>query len=220
VTITVKLLQSVGTNTENAKLYAPLLEVARVVKGDEYQTITSKAGKAMLVAQLAFESMYFTRTSEVLNYSVKALREGNRVKYFTADQARAFGYVRTTKGEYLQKANDEAIANLYYGTRNGNRGVGSGDGYLFRGGGLIQLTGRKNYEAFAASIGQSAEDVVDYVRTPEGAVASALWYWRANNLLTPASRGDVTYCTKIITGGDHGLLERTSLYSKALAALG
>lgn len=195
------------------------MEAARVVEGDPYQTITSRAGKAMLVAQLAHESMGFARTEESLNYSTKALQTGNTLKYFTRINANAYGYVKTTKGSYLQKANEEAIGNLYYGTRMGNRGVESGDGYFFRGRGLIQLTGRTNYTAFALTMGKKPEDIVEYVKTPEGAVASALWYWRANNLLTPASRGDVEYCTRIITGGSHGLLERQSLYSKALAAL-
>jgi putative chitinase len=217
--ITVKLLRAVEVRQDRAELFAPLLEKARVVPGDSFNTITSKKGCAMLVSQLAYESAYFSRLSENLNYSVEALRQGNRAKYFTATQARELGYVRAANGRYLQTAQQVPIANLYYGSRLGNRGVHTDDGWTFRGGGLIQLTGRDNYTEFGKSLGMSPEEAADYARTPDGAVKSALWYWRMRGLLVPASRGDVATCTRLIQGGDSGLSERQALFNSAMVAL-
>ena len=218
-TITPALLQAIGTNVPTSHLYAPLLEAARIVPRDSFNTISSQAGVAMLVSQLAHESAWFSVLSENLNYSVQALLSGNRAKYFTDAEAQAYGYVRTVDGKVIQKANQVAIANNYYGSRLGNYGTRTMDGWTFRGGGLIQLTGRANYTAFGASVGKSPEQAADYVRTPEGAVASALWFWRKNSLLGPASRGDVTRCTEIIQGADGGLASRIELYKRALSAL-
>ena len=217
--ITPAVLQAVGASPQNAQTYAGLLEDARYVQGDSWNTITSLRGTAMLVAQLAHESGHFSTIEENLNYSAIALRQGNRAKYFTQDQAQLYGSVRDQAGHYIQRANIQMVANLYYGTRMGNRGVESGDGWTFRGSGLIQLTGRKNHTAFAATVGMSPEEGAEYCRTPEGAVKSALWYWRLNGLIRPASVGDVTQCTYLINGGDAGLSSRLSLYKTAIAAL-
>lgn len=218
--ITPALLKAIGTKEENAARFAPLLEAARVVPGDAFNTITSRMGVAMLVSQLAHESGWFSSLSENLNYSVQALQTGNRSRYFTSVEARLYGYVRTPDGVVVQRANQEMIAKLYYGGRLGNYGVSTLDGWNFRGGGLIQLTGRDNYTAFAQAVNLNPEKAADYVRTPEGAVASALWFWRKRELLIPASRGDVTRCTEIIQGADGGLTSRIALFKSSLAALG
>lgn len=218
--ITPALLRAIGTKEANANLYAPLLEKARVVPGDGFNTITSRMGVAMLVSQLAHESAWFSTLSENLNYSVHALQEGNRAKYFTPVEAKLYGYVRTPDGTVVQKANQEMIANLYYGGRLGNYGVSTRDGWNFRGGGLIQLTGRENFTEFGRSVNMSPEKASEYARTPEGAVASALWFWRTRNLLIPASRGDVTRCTEIIQGASGGLSARISLFKSSITALG
>lgn len=218
--ITAKLLRAVGANPENAKIYAPLLEAARVVPGDDFATISSSRGVAMLVSQLSHESGHYSTLSENLNYSVAALSTGNRSRYFTAEQAQKLGYLRYPGGRGFRVADQKAIANLYYGSRLGNFGVLTDDGWNFRGAGLIQLTGRSNFTAFGKSIGMTAEEAADFARTPKGAVISALWFWRTNGLLVPASRGDVTRCTEIIQGADAGLASRIALYQAARTELG
>jgi putative chitinase len=217
--ITPALLIAVGAKPAQAALYAPLLEQARQVPGDAFNTITSRSGIAMLVSQLAHESGYFSTLSESLNYSVEALRTGNRAKYFSPGKAQEYGYVRGSNGAYLQRANQRMIANFYYGGRLGNLGTHTDDGWDCRGGGLIQYTGRYNYTRLAASLNMNTEEAIAYCRTPEGAVTSALVYWRTHGLLIPASHGDVTRCTEIIQGADGGLQSRIALYKAALAAL-
>jgi putative chitinase len=182
----------------------------------------------MLVSQLAHESGHFSTLSENLNYSVEALRTGNRAKYFTQLEARICGYIKTAQGYYSQRADQKMIANLYYGSRLGNRGENTDDGWNFRGSGLIQLTGRSNILRFGLTVNKTPEEAAEYCRTPEGAVASALWYWRSNKLLVPASKGDVTLCTMIIQGADGspeslkaaGITSRISLFKAALSNLG
>lgn len=217
--ITPALLQAVGTFVYNSHLYAPLLEISRVAPGDAYNTITSKCGVAMLVSQLAHESAWFTSVSENLNYSVQALMSGNRAKYFTASEAQAFGYIRSSDGTVQRKANQQEIANRYYGGRLGNLGTNTNDGWTFRGAGLIQLTGRTNFTEFGKTVNMTPESAAAFARTPEGAVMSALWFWRKNSLLGPASRGDVTRCTEMIQGADGGLSSRLDLFKRALAAV-
>lgn len=221
--ITPNMLRAVGASMPDAQLYAPLLEKFRVVEGDSYNTISSKAGRAMLISQLAHESGHFRTTEESLTYSVEALKglkNGKGLRYFTNPEAEEFGYIRNRDGSWKQRANPVMIANLYYGGRMGNRGVDTNDGYAFRGAGLIQLTGRYNHENFGASVGMTAEESAVYCKTPEGAARSALWFWRENGLLIPASRGDVTECTRIINGGVNGLQARVALYRAAFDAIG
>ncbi len=211
--ITPALLRAVGATQARADLYAPLLDRAVLVDGDAYNSITSRNGVCMLVAQLAHESGGFAVTTENLNYQAAAL-----VPVFGAHRigtATAARLGRTAD----HPADQEAIANTVYGGEWGRANLGNtepGDGWRFRGGGLIQLTGRDNYERFAARLGIGAETAAEFVRTPEGAVASALWFWRGNGLLAPASRGDVATCTRIINGGTNGLADRLARYRDAI----
>jgi predicted chitinase len=66
----------------------------------------------------------------------------------------------------------EKLGNFIYANKLGNGNEASGDGYQFRGRGLIQLTGRSEYNEFGAAIGMTAEQVSDYCETPEGAAIS------------------------------------------------
>lgn len=115
--------------------------------------------------------------------------------------------------------NPQKIANKVYANRMGNGTEASGDGYKFRGRGLIQLTGKDNYTRFAKSIGMTLDEAVAYLETPEGAVASAGWYWDANKLNIYADKGDFVGLTRRINGGTIGLADRKHHYDIALKAL-
>jgi putative chitinase len=82
------------------------------------------------------------------------------------------------------------------------------------------LTGRSNYENFAASLEISAEDAAEYLATFEGAAQSACWFWESNNLNTWADKGDILTLTKKINGGTIGLEDRVKHYEHALHVLG
>jgi putative chitinase len=213
--ITPALLQAVGATPARASLYAPLLDAVVMVDGDPVNSITSRNGVCMLVAQLAHESGGFASIAENLNYRAEALVQVFGSHRITQAEAQRIG--RTAD----HPADQEAIANVVYGGAWGRAKLGNiepGDGWRFRGGGLIQLTGRANYQAFADTLGVSAEGAADFVRTPAGAVASALWFWRTRGLINPAYLGDVSTCTRIINGGLNGLQDRLARFQAAKGA--
>jgi len=163
---------------------------------------------AAFVAQCAHESGGFRFIKENLNYRAESLR---RVwpRYFK-DLA--------TAQRYAHK--QEAIANRAYANRMGNGPESSGDGYRYCGRGLIQLTGRSNYQAFADSIETDINDIPAYLATFEGSVQSACWFWETNNLNKWADLGDIVTLTKKINGGTLGLADRQKHYEHALHVLG
>ena len=166
---------------------------------------------AAFIAQCAHESGNFRVLKENLNYRAATLRK-IFPKYFpTAAMA----------AEYAAKPNkQEAIANLVYANRMGNGPPESGDGYKYCGRGLIQLTGKNNYQAFADSLEISPEEASEYLSTFEGAAQSACWFWESNNLNQWADKGDIVTLTKRINGGTIGLKDRIKHYEHALHVLG
>ncbi len=166
---------------------------------------------AAFVAQCAHESGGFTALKENLNYKAVTLRK-IFPKYFP-DDAIANHYASLPNKQ-------EAIANKVYASRMGNGDESSGDGYRYCGRGLIQLTGKNNYQSFADSLEMDVEDVPEYLATFEGAAQSACWFWESNNLNQWADKGDVLTLTKRINGGTIGLDDRIKHYQHALHVLG
>lgn len=163
---------------------------------------------AAFIAQCAHESGGFRALKENLNYRAVTLRKVFP-KYFPNDEiANAYA------------GNQEMIANRVYGGRMGNGDEHSGDGYRYCGRGLIQLTGKQNYQSFADSIETPVEDLPEYLATFEGAVQSACWFWESNNLNQYADSGDILTMTKRINGGTIGLEDRKKHYEHALHVLG
>jgi putative chitinase len=162
---------------------------------------------AAFIAQCAHESGGFRFLTENLNYRAESLVK-TWPRYFNASNANS----------YARKP--ECIANRAYANRMGNGDEASGDGWRFCGRGLIQLTGRSNYQAFADSIETDINDIPNYLATFEGAVQSACWFWETNNLNKWADIGDIVTLTKKINGGTLGLDDRMKHYTHALHVLG
>jgi putative chitinase len=171
----------------------------------KYDVVTV-ARVAMFMAQCGHESAGFTALKENLNYQAHAL-SATWPKRFPPDVAAQCAH------------NPEAIANRAYCDRMGNGSEESGDGWNFHGRGLIQLTGRANYEKFARMIGKGLEDTVSYCETPDGAVESACFFWREENLNPHCDAGDVERVTRIINGGTLGIEDRTARYHHACQVL-
>ena len=177
----------------------------------EINTVNRIAG---FMAQTSHESRDFTALVENLNYSEKAL---NSVfgRYFGKGKRDAKDYAR----------NQEKIANYVYqdefrSKRGALGNINAGDGWLFRGRGIKQLTGRNNYAAFGKSVGMSAEEAAGYVATEKGAMESACWFWKTNKLQKWADKGDNKGLTKAINGGTIGLADRNARWDNCLAVLG
>ena len=170
--------------------------------------ITAATDQAMFIAQVGHESGGFRQVVESLNYTSGALVAvfGKRI---TQQQANALG--RTT----AQPARQDAIANLVYANRLGNKA--SGDGWKYRGRGLIQITGLDNYRACGAAL------KLDLVAKPEllelelQAARSAAWFYTSKGCM--AYGADVYRVTQIINGGLNGIDDRKVRYNKARAAL-
>jgi putative chitinase len=176
----------------------------------DYEINTSKR-MAAFIAQCAHESGGFMVLTENLNYRWQSLRK-IFPKYFPND---------AIAQDYAGRPNkQEAIANRIYASRMGNGPEESGDGYRFRGRGLIQLTGRHNYTWFAASLEITPEEASEYLTTFEGAAQSACWFWESNKLNQWADTGDILTLTKRINGGTIGLDDRIKHYEHALHVLG
>lgn len=160
--------------------------------------ITAPAEQQMFLAQTAHESGGFTLVEENMNYSAAGLLK-TFPKYFEPQQAR--DYAR----------NPVAIANRVYANRMGNGDEYSGDGSRFIGRGLIQLTGRANYTAFAKDVlGDQWTALIREPGTvsadPHYAALSAAWFWSKNGCGELAH--DIEACTKRINGGLNGLDDR------------
>jgi len=174
-------------------LAMPQTELGGSTLLDDYDINTPKR-IAAFIAQCAHESGGFSVLQENLNYKPQALRRLFS-KYFT----------------------DDVIAGQYCAMGNGDES--SGDGYRFRGRGLIQLTGRDNYQAFADSLEMAVNDVPEYLATFEGAAQSACWFWEKNGLNKWADAGDIKELTRRINGGFIGLEDRIKHYEHALHIL-
>ena len=196
--ITLEQLQQLLPNNSYVEQWHKALEQLL----PEYE-INTPERIAAFIAQCSHESGGFTTLKENLNYRAVTLRKVFP-KYFTESSAEQFA------------GKPEDIANRVYANRMGNGPEESGDGYRYCGRGLIQLTGKNNYQNFADSLEMNIEEVADYLGTFEGATQSACWFWENNNLNQWADKGDIVTLTKRINGGTIGLEDRIKHYKHAL----
>ena len=172
---------------------------------------------AAFIAQCAHESGNFTTLKENLNYRPATLRK-LFPKYFPTDELAE---------EYCRKSNkQEAIANRIYANRMGNSSEfdTADPPSKWIGRGLIQLTGRHNYQNFADSIEVDGRplninEVPEYLATFEGAAQSACWFWETNKLNQWADAGNIKELTRRINGGFIGLEDRIKHYNHALSVM-
>lgn len=188
----------------NSLLWHDAME--RVLPKWDIDTIDRVAG---FIAQTSHESAGYSVLTENLNYSAEAL-DKIFPKYFKRAGRDAKDYHRQP----------EKIANVIYANRMDNGDTDSGDGWRFRGGGILQLTGRHNYTQFGKAEDKTAEEATEFVRSPIGALASACWFWDTNNINKYCDAQDITGMTKRINGGTIGLEDRKKHYAHALEVLG
>lgn len=169
--------------------------------------ISTPMRQAMFLSQIAHESGGFRHVSENLNYSASALR---RVfgKYFPTDEM-AYKYARKP----------EKIANRVYANRMGNGNEASGDGWKYRGRGLMQLTGKNNYLSFSLAADNNSLIDPGLLTEPEYAAMSAGWFWQDNGLNVLADTGDVRAVTRRINGGYNGLADRQKKYETLITVI-
>jgi putative chitinase len=162
---------------------------------------------AQFLAQTYVESEAYTALIENLNYSAQSLM---RVwpNYFPTIQI---------ANEYAH--HPEQIANRTYANRLGNGDEASGDGWRYIGRGLIQITGKYNYNLFAQNTDMDITQVPAYLLTFDGAVEVACWFWSTHNLNQYSDTQNTKEVTYLINGGYTDLQQREAAYSNALTIL-
>jgi putative chitinase len=199
--ISAKDLSVINVPPAAAEKWTPYLNMA-MLKYD----IDTPQRQAMFLAQIAHESANFRATVENFNYSAEGLRK-TFGKYF--DETSAQEYAR----------DPERIANRAYANRMGNGDEASGDGWRFRGRGLIQLTGRTNYALYSLQNANNALIEPESVGRIELASDSAGWFWSTNRLNQLSDTGDIRVVTRRVNGGFNGLDDRQVKYERLLDVL-
>ncbi|UVL59813.1 glycoside hydrolase family 19 protein [Pseudomonas sp. B21-032] len=199
-----QLLQILPNARPVAGIFLPALNRAMA----RYK-IDSQVRVAAFLAQVGHESGQLRNLVENLNYSAEALVR-TWPSRFTAVSAAACA------------RQPEKIANIVYSGRMGN--TRPGDGWRYRGRGLIQLTGRSNYVAAGAGLALPLEDNPELLEQPEHAAMSAAWWWSTHGLNELADAGRFQDIGSVINTGKpgrvpHGAAERKALYDRALKVL-
>lgn len=187
--------------------------------------IDTPARVAGFLAQTAHESAGFKTLTENLNYSADGLANTWPNRYAKIGENNK--YVRDANARYVPndlairiQRQPERIANNAYANRMGNGDEASGDGWKYRGRGLIQLTGKDNYAGFTLECDNEALIYPELVgQTVLGAQAAG-WFWRRNQVNQFCDAMDIEGMTRRVNGGTVGLAHRRQLWLKLCEALG
>lgn len=155
------------------------------------------------LGQILHESAGLERLSENLDYSARRLCEVWPGRFPTLDAAKPYA------------RNPEALANRVYGGRMGNNQPG--DGWIFRGRGPIQLTGRDNYAFVGDLMGQDLVSLPELMEQPRYALEATIHWWE--DRIPDSMLGDPERVTKRVNGGLIGLADRVHLAELARGAL-
>jgi putative chitinase len=197
-------------NLKALKGVIPDSVIDEIITAADTFKITTNLRLAHFLSQCAQESGEFKVVRENLNYSATRLRQ-IFPKYFTEEQAKA----------YANKP--EQIGNRVYGNRLGNGDEASGEGYLYRGRGYIQLTGKSNYGAFSKYCGADCVANPDWVASKYPLTSAAYFFNFGAKLWPTCDKGSdeatITAVTKRVNGGTHGLDGRIAYFKKYFALL-
>lgn len=208
-----QLLQILPKARPVAGLFVPALNRAML-----RWKIDSRLRQAAFIAQVGHESGQLRSLVENLNYRADRIREIG----LASSPASRWRSLVPRAAELA--GNPERLANAVYGGRMGNGPEATGEGWRFRGRGLIQLTGRENYRAAAEALGLPLLDEPDLLEQAEHAAQSAAWWWKSRGLNELADAGKIQDIGSIINAGQpgrtpSGAAERKAFYDVALRVL-
>jgi len=169
---------------KNAEVHAQALEQARL-----RSSVTTSRRLCHFMGQVFVETGGFVAMVENLNYRDPARLDGIFSAVRGIEDARA-----------LIEGGPEAIANRVYANRLGNGNEASGDGWMYRGSGYKQLTGRTNYRTIGKLIDMDLEGRPELARTPETAARVAFAFWDSRGCSALADNGDVEGVTERVNG--------------------
>lgn len=200
--LTLEKLIAAGIGPTQARIFVPLLQTVPL-----RFAIDRPIRLAALVAQCRHESAGFTRLEESLYYT-----DPSRI-------ARIFSSkVRSIQDAIPLAKNPRALANRVYSNRLGNGNEASGDGWKYRGRGLIQLTGRELYAKAGAATGGDWLMNPDMLAQPIAAVESACWYFQTHGGNSYADASNIDGITRSINPAMLGRDERRNFFEQALEA--
>lgn len=193
-----KLQEKIGATPDGA--FGP----GTLKKAMEFYEMTPERA-AHFFAQTAHETGDFKAFSENLNYSAQGL-QGIFGKYFPGN----------LEESYARKP--EKIASRVYADRMGNGNEASKEGWVFRGRGALQLTGKANYKAFSEYLKKPEVMTNPDLVANELAFESAIFFFDKNKLWSICDKGvndaSILALTKKINGGTHGLDDRMAKTKK------
>lgn len=182
--ITIASLVAAGCGPDQARLFAdPLLRACSRFG------INTPDRMGAFVGQCLVESRVFTRLEENCYWSDPA-----RIAHYFPHEVRSIA-----DAQPLMR-NPKALASVVYAGKNGNGDVASGDGWTYRGRGLIQLTGRGNYADAGTELGRPYVASPDLVATPDDACLTAAWFWNCVKGNRLADAGLIDSITKAVNG--------------------
>ena len=157
----------------------------------KYQ-INTRLRMAHFISQMMEESAKFTRLSENMNYSAERLMQVFPHSFKDINTANAYAH------------NQEKIANLVYSNRLGNGDEASGEGWMYRGSGFLECTGKYNFQKESEKLGVDFVANPDLLRTPQYALLSAADFWCSNGINKIADLGSSTDAMTQVTGKVNG----------------
>ncbi len=204
--LTAEKLIQIAPNCPDSKIWCDAINNAMT----EFE-INNLARIAAFLAQILHESGEFKHLIENLNYT-------SATRIYNVWPKRMKN--TETAGKYV--LNRMALANFVYAHKNGNGKAESGDGWRYRGRGLIQLTGRANYALAASALGLPLISNPELLEQPKNAARSAAWFWHskglnklADDLKDDDDDADFARITKRINNRLLGLKERRKYWAKA-----
>ncbi len=197
------IAKAIGMPLERAQLWLPAINATSLVFD-----ISTAQRMAAFLAQVAYESDHFAALSENLNYTAQGLLRTFPHAFPTTELA----------DEYAHQP--ERIANRVYANRYGNGDEASGDGWKYRGRGLIQITFKDNYHECGDALKLDLIGNPAYLIRVQTAADSAGWYWYSRHCNALADAGQFGAITREINGGENGLSGRLALYQHLLAVIG
>lgn len=197
-------LKVIAPGCGNPEAWSEALNTAMLT----YGIADSDEDMAEFLAQCAHESQQFMRLEENLRYTPDRLMVVWPKKFPTLEIA-------------TKHANSpHSLADYVYAGRFGNGDEASGDGWKFRGRGVIGVTFKDNYKALGLKLGLPLLECPDMLQTIPNAANSAALFWKSHGLNALASDGDFLSVTRAVNGGTNGLTERQKYLARTRAALG
>jgi len=209
---TLNVLHSVAPGAKDVYLQAIRAGAPLFTKHE----ITTPQRMAHFLAQAMQETGGFTVLRESMSYSVPRMLEifgvGKHSAKITAAEAPALAH------------NEQALAERVYGPGNPKKAqelgnTQAGDGFRYRGNGVLQTTGRGAHRRMGAACGLDFEGHPELVTQPEHALKPALQEWSDGNLNAAADVNDIRHITLIINGGLNGFSERQGFLGRLLPLL-